>query len=76
MYVASKNQKNPRIPQIIKMKPNFMAAMMPVPESAGDIDVIMLTSGGLIKRTNLSQFSKITSRGVTAITLRVRIYIS
>jgi DNA gyrase/topoisomerase IV subunit A len=59
------------ISQMIKMKPSSFAAILPVSKFNEDLDVIMLTSGGHIKRSKLSQFMKVSAKGVAAISLRV-----
>jgi len=56
---------------MIKMKPSSFAAILPVSKFNEDLDVIMLTSGGHIKRSKLSQFMKVSAKGVAAISLRV-----
>jgi DNA gyrase/topoisomerase IV subunit A len=48
-----------------------IAAMLPVSEFAKDLHLVMLTAHGQMKRTPLSQFSKINNRGIVAMTLRV-----
>lgn len=60
--------------QVLRIgKPSTVAAMLPVSEFGDDVDVVMLTTNGLIKRTKLSQFSKITARGVCCMKLKVRL---
>lgn len=59
--------------QVLKVgKPSSIAAMLPVSQFSDDVDVVMLSANGLIKRTPLSQYAKITSRGVCAMRLKVR----
>ena len=50
-------------------KADTISAILPVPEFRDDEYLIMLTRKGQIKRTPLSQFASITSRGLTAIKL-------
>lgn len=60
------------ITQILKVpKPSSIAAILPVGQTADNVDVVLSSKGGLIKRTPLELFSKISSNGVTAMGLRV-----
>ena len=71
--IAARTASGTAITQVLQVsKPSSVAAMLPVSQFTEDVDVIMLTTNGLIKRTPLSQYSKITSRGVTSIKLKVR----
>jgi DNA gyrase subunit A len=47
-----------------------IAAMIPVKNNNFDGFLIMVTKSGLVKRTSLSQFSKINKNGLTAISFR------
>ena len=53
-------------------KNDSITAMLPVSEFTDDDFLIMLTAGGLIKKTPLSRFQKMISSGLTAIKLKVR----
>lgn len=69
---ASRTATGTAITQILKIaRPNSIAAMVPVSQFTENVDVVMLTAQGQIKRTVLSDFSKINVRGILAMKLRV-----
>lgn len=52
-------------------KTDSIAAMLPVSEFKEDDFLVMLTEKGQIKKTSLSQFANVMSRGIIAIKLKV-----
>lgn len=68
---SSRTATGTAVTQLLRVKPSSIAAMVPVSEFSEDVDVVMLTSNGQIKRLALSQFAKINVRGVTAMSLKV-----
>ncbi|KAG7673555.1 hypothetical protein KSW81_006757 [Nannochloris sp. 'desiccata'] len=67
---SSRTATGTPITQLLRIKPSNMAAILPVSEFSDDIDMVLLSSNGMIKRIALSQFGKINARGVTAMALR------
>jgi len=59
--------------QLIRVeKASNIAAVLPVTgDSVANADVILLSEKGQIKRTSLSHFSSMSSRGLIAMKLRV-----
>ena len=68
---SSRTATGTAITQLLRVKPASIAAMLPVSEFTEDVDLVMLTATGQIKRLALTQFAKINARGVTAMSLRV-----
>lgn len=59
--------------QLIRVgKASNIAAVLRLSETAEEMDVIMLTANGQIKRTPLNHFVSMSSRGLIAIKLKVR----
>lgn len=67
---SSRTATGTAVTQLLRVKPSSIAAMVPVSEFSEDVDVVMLTSMGQIKRVALSQFAKINVRGVTSMSLK------
>ena len=67
---SSRTASGTPITQLLRIKPSNMAAILPVTEFSDEVDVILLSSNGQIKRIALSQLSKINARGVTVMGLR------
>ena len=57
--------------QLLRIKPSSVAAILPVSDFSDDVDVVMLTSNGQIKRTALSKFANTNARGIVAMNLNV-----
>lgn len=72
---SSRTATGTAINQLLRVKPSDIAAMVPVSEFSEDVDIVMLTSNGQIKRLALSQFGKINARGVTAMSLKVSVMV-
>lgn len=63
----------PPRPQLLPIdRSTPIAAMVPVSEFQGDAYLVLLTRSGLIKRTPLVQFGRMTAAGKMAVKLRVR----
>lgn len=62
--------------QLIRVgKASNIAAVLPITANTADADVVMLTENGQIKRTALDMFTSMSSRGLIAMKLRVRILV-
>jgi DNA gyrase subunit A len=69
---SSRTATGTAVTQLLRVKPSSIAAMLPVSGFSDDVDLVMMTSNGQIKRLALSQLAKINVRGVTAMSLKVR----
>eukprot|EP00890_Picochlorum_soloecismus_P003651 jgi/Picsp_1/4287/NSC_01796-R1_dna a subunit len=68
---ASRTASGAPITQLIRVeKASHIAAVLPVTDSVTNTDVILLSEKGQIKRTSLSHFSSMSSRGLIAMKLR------
>ena len=67
---CSRTAKGTPVVQLLPIpREEAITSLIPVSEFNDDMDLLMLTSGGFIKRTRLSAFSNIRSNGLIAINL-------
>lgn len=68
---ASRQAKGTAIVNLLQLAPEEkIAAVIPVKEFVDDSYVLMATRNGLVKKTNLSEYSNIRKTGILGITLR------
>ncbi len=67
---AGRNAKGKAVVNLLQLEPEEkIKAIIPTTDFSNDKSIAFFTKNGVVKRTNLSEFSNIRSRGIKAITL-------
>ncbi|MFW6330942.1 MAG: DNA gyrase subunit A [Gemmatimonadota bacterium] len=68
---SSRSSRGRALNQLLGFKPGTpVAALIPVSEYDDEVDLVFLTRGGIVKRTQLSEFANIRAGGIIAINLK------